>query len=87
MECREERFAYLVLLCLSFSTLMFSQTVLFCGIRKSLNCQSNCKEAFGENSGGVLVLVLGTTNIHKTYITLLAWLAICNIISQERREY
>ena len=52
MECREERFAYLVLLYLSFSTLMFSQTVLFCGIRKSLNCQSNCKEAFGENSAG-----------------------------------
>ena len=45
MECREERFAYMVLLYLSFSTLMFSQTVLFCGIRKSLNCQSNCKEA------------------------------------------
>ena len=41
MECREERFAYLVLLYLSFSTLMCSQTVLFCGIRKSLNCQSN----------------------------------------------
>ena len=83
MECREERFAYLVLLCLSFSTLMFSQTVLFCGIRKSLNCQSNCKEALVK----IAPVVLQTTSIHKTYITLLAWLAICNIISQERREY
>ena len=84
MECREERFAYMVLLYLSFSTLMFSQTVLFCGIRKSLNCQSNCMEAFGENSPGVQYRGLETRNIHKT---LLAWLAICNIISQERREY
>ena len=47
-----------------------------------------CNEAFGENSGGVVYSsVLGTRNIHKTSITLLAWLAICNIISQERREY
>ena len=45
---KAERFAYLVPCLteavLSHTALMSSQTLLYCGIRKSANCQSNCKK-------------------------------------------